>query len=539
MCSSDLMLCCGATVGKKLHQESLLKPVPESQFISMNNKSVNVDPKSANIGKYSMFSFFRNGSKAEALYYKDKEKFYKKISAEIHMKGTPELKDLRILFNKDPDKFRSIMLEYEPPITLKWECWLLLALDKKYSDLSGDQFQVLIRADNKEVDDIVSKDVPRTFSQKAFFKGEVDDVKVGREMLYKLCKAVGVYFKNIGYTQGFNFLAAFVLEVSEGKELECLNFLICMLKNERFLFIGAFDDNFPLIYFLNYLFHKKLAIEDPEVEKIIKSTGLPDEVWLHKWFMSMFTGYMPTYFCSRVFDIILATDIFSSVSIAVSLTKHFRKEFIKNKSDFTGIVGYISCLGDNYEVTSEINSIINKSKKLMLSKEFIDSSMDAFTASKHPSAHKFERYAKVFKKYLAGEKDISQISISVHDLSQKPTNQVTIKDEDDFADLRNMVSLMPPIAPGLLQSRLETIKEESPHPSYRHDSTIVLQSKISNLADVRVISKFTNTNPIANTDTILLNVNDELYLAESPKAKPMAAFHVHPNIFRPYESFSN
>lgn len=58
---------------------------------------------------------------------------------------------------------------------------------------------------------IVKKDVPRTFSSNPFFKEKIGNIEVGREMLYKTCKAIGTYFPEIGYCQGLNFLIGFLL----------------------------------------------------------------------------------------------------------------------------------------------------------------------------------------------------------------------------------------------------------------------------------------------------------------------------------------
>jgi hypothetical protein len=58
---------------------------------------------------------------------------------------------------------------------------------------------------------IVKKDVPRTFSTNPFFKDKILKIEVGREMLYKTCKAIGTYFPDVGYCQGLNFLVGFML----------------------------------------------------------------------------------------------------------------------------------------------------------------------------------------------------------------------------------------------------------------------------------------------------------------------------------------
>ena len=60
----------------------------------------------------------------------------------------------------------------EPPASLKWECWMMLVADNRYKEIPENHFDILVKAKNDEVDSIVKKDVPRTFSSKPFFGGD-------------------------------------------------------------------------------------------------------------------------------------------------------------------------------------------------------------------------------------------------------------------------------------------------------------------------------------------------------------------------------
>ena len=95
------------------------------------------------------------------------------------------------------------------PREYRWSVWYVNITINAL--LNNDAYQRLIRSYKEDVISIVKKDVPRTFSSNPFFKEKIEGVEVGREMLYKSCKAIGTYFQEVGYTQGLNFLVGFLL----------------------------------------------------------------------------------------------------------------------------------------------------------------------------------------------------------------------------------------------------------------------------------------------------------------------------------------
>jgi TBC1 domain family member 10 len=180
-----------------------------------------------------------------------------------------------------------------------------------------------VRSYKEEIITIVKKDVPRTFSSNPFFNEKIEEVEVGREMLYKTCKAIATYFPDVGYCQGLNFLVGFLLQISGGLELEVVNAVINLYTDNRFLALGIYDDMFPIVQCLKKFFWKCLNSKDKKLANHIKDTGLPDDTWLTKWFISLFTGYFTPYFSARFLDFIFSTDIFMvpvlSVAIILSL----------------------------------------------------------------------------------------------------------------------------------------------------------------------------------------------------------------------------
>ena len=88
----------------------------------------------------------------------------------------------------------------------------------------------LVAMENREVVEIVDKDVLRTARHKDLFQA-LDSV--GTTCLYNVCKAIGCFFPKVGYVQGMNFIVAFVLEVSGMEEFESFNFLINFWKKRK------------------------------------------------------------------------------------------------------------------------------------------------------------------------------------------------------------------------------------------------------------------------------------------------------------------
>ena len=145
-------------------------------------------------------------------------------------------------------------------------------------------------------------------------------------MLYKTCKAIGTYFPDVGYCQGLNFLVGFLLQVSGGKELEVVNAIISLCTDSRFLALGVYDTMFPVVQFLKKMFWTALMKLDKKLALHIKNTGLPDDVWLTKWFISFFTGYFSPYYAARFLDFVFSTDIFTMPVLAAVVTHSLKSK---------------------------------------------------------------------------------------------------------------------------------------------------------------------------------------------------------------------
>ncbi len=81
------------------------------------------------------------------------------------------------------------------------------------------------------------------------------------------------------------------------------------------------------------MFWSVLEKLDKKLAKCIKDSGLPDDVWLTKWFISMFTGYFSPFYAARFLDFIFNQDIFVMPVIAVVVTMSLKSSIMGKEMD--------------------------------------------------------------------------------------------------------------------------------------------------------------------------------------------------------------
>ncbi len=109
----------------------------------------------------------------------------------------------------------------------------------------------------------VAKDINRTFAKHPYFSDGV----AGQETLNRILLAYTAYNSMVGYCQGMNFVAGFILIMSGGKEEESFWFLVGLLQVHRDMepfyagFEGLYQTKFPLLHtfldFFDTIFHKE------------------------------------------------------------------------------------------------------------------------------------------------------------------------------------------------------------------------------------------------------------------------------------------
>jgi Rab-GTPase-TBC domain len=116
--------------------------------------------------------------------------------------------------------------------------------------------------------------------------------------------------------------------MSSGKELEVVNSVISLCVDNRFLALGVYDETFPVVQFLKKMFWNVLFKLDKKLAKSIKDSGLPDDVWLTKWFISFFTGYFSPFYAARFLDFVFNQDVFVMPVLAAVVTVSLKNKIM-------------------------------------------------------------------------------------------------------------------------------------------------------------------------------------------------------------------
>ncbi len=86
----------------------------------------------------------------------------------------------------------------------------------------------------------ITKDIDRSFPGHPFFADHKN-----KNMFEKILRGFSLEFPKVGYTQGINFLAGYLL-VSGFNESEALKALVSMCIHPELMAIGLYEDEFPL-----------------------------------------------------------------------------------------------------------------------------------------------------------------------------------------------------------------------------------------------------------------------------------------------------
>ena len=207
------------------------------------------------------------------------------------------------------------------PIQWRWQTW------KSYINLSiiSEINYKNIPLSDIELNEIIKKDINRTFPEHKFF-----DISFygyyGQYSLYRILGKFASAYSEVGYCQGMNFIVGFLLIVSGGNEIECY----CMLEAIIFHFnIRRFytEEMLELKKYLeefNGLFQKNLK----HLYWHFKINEITEDMWLVKWFMTLFTAVLPLNVVVNIWDILMVDGISILPYIALAILKYFESELL-------------------------------------------------------------------------------------------------------------------------------------------------------------------------------------------------------------------
>jgi hypothetical protein len=272
-------------------------------------------------------------------------------------------------------KNRTIFLERVSkgsPQCFRWSSWKICV--NISNEVKEEIFNFFAEKSlNENVDIQIRKDLNRTLSNEPVFNHSESQI-----YLYRILRAFANVDQGVNYCQGMNFIAGFLLIVSDFNEMETFFMLLSLFSADTFNkdyynvcnygIRGFFFDDFLLLkFYLNlfdYFFTKKL----PLLKTHFANIEMPNEVWISKWFQTMFTICMPLHAVVRLWDCILSQGIIFMVKFTLAFLKSREEEILKLDEAFD-IVDFFKL--NFYKHNFDVEEVIQNAKKIDIDKSSI------------------------------------------------------------------------------------------------------------------------------------------------------------------------
>jgi len=174
-------------------------------------------------------------------------------------------------------------------------------------------------------------------------------------------------------------MAAFGLLVSGGDEKETFWFFEAILEksHEQIPFDGMkgfYELEFPLLMQYLNTFKDLFAEWIPDLFEHFDNEGLPDQMWIQKWFMTCFLYSFPFGLCIRFWDNILAFGTRFIFNISLSLLSLLKDQLIE--LEFSLINDFFKSLKDDTHLENPLlppyELIIEEAQKIYIGDDKIN-----------------------------------------------------------------------------------------------------------------------------------------------------------------------
>jgi hypothetical protein len=215
------------------------------------------------------------------------------------------------------------------PEALRGEVWQMLANCSHDEELIAKYADVVTK--DCPVDVHVRRDIGRTFPAHEFFR---ETGSLGQEALYRVLKAYAVHDEEVGYCQGFSFIAAALLLHMPEEQAFCVLVKIMNDYGLRYTPKDGFENLCLRFYQLDRFIEDQL----PDLFKHFKEQHVETHMYASQWFLTLFTAKFPLYVVFYIMDIYLLDGTPALFQVAISLLQLSKEELLR--LDFEGILKY-------------------------------------------------------------------------------------------------------------------------------------------------------------------------------------------------------
>jgi hypothetical protein len=180
---------------------------------------------------------------------------------------------------------------------------------------------------NTQIEQII-RDAPRTFPDDSFFA----DTDV-QDSLCRVLTAIALEYPKVGYTQGMNFIGAFLLLHAKTEDgAFCL--FSRLMNHPRLKMEAVYRQGLPLLMSLIQALDRLLARHAPAESARLKSLGVDSLLFAQNWIMTLFTYSMDWQTVSFIWDEFFKYGWIEILRVCVYLVRSQSNKIMSSGLDF-------------------------------------------------------------------------------------------------------------------------------------------------------------------------------------------------------------
>ena len=270
----------------------------------------------------------------------DKRKFKKILDNKIrcliyslkftNIKDLPNLLALNKTYNRSLLKliYKNILIKYsDMDIKTHLNIWkIILGYSKVKKEYN---YKNIIEEIKKNPDKVPSSEIIRLDVNRTNFEKDKD---INREKINNILNSLSKCCPDINYSQGMNFIAAFLLNITGNEEEAFYIFLSLLLTTD---YGSLFTKELSNLKKYFYVFERIIDILLPELYNYLKVNNIKVSFFISPWFITLFTD---TYLniknrenpkiLMRIWDLFLFSGCKSILKVGISILKSFEPKIM-------------------------------------------------------------------------------------------------------------------------------------------------------------------------------------------------------------------
>ena len=248
----------------------------------------------------------------------------------IEIKELPNLLCLSKTYNNHLLKiiYKNILIKYKDmSISTHIYIWKIILGYSKTKQTHN--YQKILEKMKKDPDKIPSGEIIRLDVNRTNFE---TDKEINREKISRILNSLSLSCPNVNYSQGMNFIAAFLLNLCQDEEEAFYIFLSLLITSD---YGSLFNKELANLKKYFYVFERILDILLPELYNYLKVNNIKVSFFISPWFITLFTD---TYLniknrenpkvLMRIWDLFLFSGCKSILKVGITLLKNYEHKIM-------------------------------------------------------------------------------------------------------------------------------------------------------------------------------------------------------------------